>query len=455
MEKLSICIIDDKIPVEKFPEISINNTGMIDHNVIINYLKNKEKWQDDAILFDFIKSLEVDKEIYFLMSAFKMHSFYINYTDDFIFSPDIIVFDWDMPKQDIEPEEYLNMILERSYCIMAIYTGADNERSVTNLINSDEFIKFKHRLFLLDKNSEDSSKKLINEIKTRSKYFSFSHGKIFRKTVLDSINSVFNNIGTISFEQFIKVFGEEFREDGKKYYQISPIDFIEIMSDQIKAQLVLSKSIKPLSSQESNEDIQKEKQLWHFRMYHQPQDDIVRKGDIIWNAVKSKFYLIISSGCHLNDFWKKNIGFIVAVPLYKADDPSILEKLSKYIKKGALEKYSLSSLVNPQNVNITMLPAIDGNDDYALMIKEIESFEVPLPNNYNSKVPRSLKYSDMQDFNKRKKYRLNEPFLSALIELILRSITDIGVPDYSTSIQEILSGYIREIHKGKSNDETK
>jgi hypothetical protein len=185
-------------------------------------------------------------------------------------------------------------------------------------------------------------------------------------------------------------------------------------------------------------------------MLHKPQDDIVRKGDIVWHKTGNKYFLIISSDCHLNDFWKKNIGFIVAVPIYKANDPSLSDKLVKLLKKKALTDYKLSSVVNPQGVNLTMIPAMDNKDDYIVMLKEIETFEIDIPDNYDksSKLPFPLRYSQMINFEGQHRFRLNEPFLSALIERILRNIADIGVPDYSESIQNILTDYIKKLGSG-------
>ena len=56
----------------------------------------------------------------------------------------------------------------------------------------------------------------------------------------------------------------------------------------------------------------------------------------------------------------------------------------------------------------------------------------------------------MTDFDGTKRFRLNEPFLSALIESVLRNITDIGVPDYSKNIQSVLEGHIKNILTGDS-----
>ena len=446
MSKYSLCIIDDKIPVEEFlNRIKVNDTGIIDTSILLNYLEWAEEtpWSDTN-LYNLIKSLMEQIDLDLSISGFKTHSFYLNYIEECLFSPDIIVFDWDIGPSAVPSEESLKMILNKTYCLVAIYTGYDKQSEIDAIIQAETFKSFSPRIFMIDKSKDNSAEIVINNIKSHLEDFSIKYGRDFKYNINSAINTSFCEIGGLSFHQFIKLFGENYYDGGVKKYKISSLDFIDIMSDQIKAHLISSKTIESLIATEQPEDILIEKKLWHFRMFHEPQDDIVRKGDIVLNKKDNRYYLIISSDCHLNDFWKKNFGFLVAVPLYKANDILITKRLKKSLKSKTLNEFKLSSLVNPQNVSITIFPFMDKQDDYIVMLKEIKAFDIEGPpgNNENKY---TLNYNMMSDFDGEHRFRLNEPFLSALIERVLRSITDIGVTDYSNTIKNSLEKYITEL----------
>jgi hypothetical protein len=446
MSKYSLCIIDDKIPVEEFLDrIKVNDTGIIDTNVLLSYLEWAEEitWTDTN-LYNLIKSLIEQMDLELSISGFKTHSFFLNYIEECLYSPDIIIFDWDVGPSEVPPEESLKTILNKTYCLVAIYTGYDKQNEIDAIIQAEIFKSFSSRIFMIDKNKYNSAETVINNIKSHLEDFSIKYGRDFKHNINAAINASFCEIGGLSFHQFIKLFGVNYDDEGVKKYQISSLDFIDIMSDQIKAHLISSRTIESLIATEQPEDILAEKKLWHFRMFHEPQDDVVRKGDIVWNKNENRYYLVISSDCHLNDFWKKNLGLLVAVPLYKTNDILVTDKIRKSIKNATLVKFQLSSLVNPQGVNITILPFMDNKDDYIVMLKEIKTFDIKGPPGDNKYIY-PLKYSMMSDFKSEQRFRLNEPFLSALIERILRSITDIGVPDYSNMIKNSLEKNVTEL----------
>ena len=441
MDKFNVCIIDDMIPTSNYSDrIFVDDTSVLDKNILSNYLKwNEEIPWDDENLFDLIHRMMAQKDLISNIYGFKTHSFYLNYINENLFSPDIIIFDWDVGTTE-KSEESLNEILKKTYCIIAIYTGCDKKDEINELINGEYFISFKSRMFLIEK-GENSAEKVIEELKNRLNYFSFGYGRDFKYNINSAINTTFSTIGELSFEQFIKVFGL-FNENK---FQISSVDFIEIMNEQIKAHLLSSGSIETLTATEQTADNDKiERQLWHFRMFHKPQDDFVRKGDIVINKEDNKYYLIISSDCHLTDFWKKNVGFLVTVPLYEAKK-EITKKLMKIFKEKKLRSYRLTSLVNPQEISVTVFPFIE--KDYIVMLKEIKTFEINTPDGYdkNKKEKYPLKYDNMANFDGVNRFRLNEQFLNPLIERILRSITDIGVPDYSKNIKSYLEKNITEL----------
>ena len=444
MSKYNLCIIDDKIPVEKYrKKVEVDSTTIIDQNIFTNYIKyaDEDKWEDTNLYY-LIKDLNENKDFDMNICGFTSHSLYMKYINENLFSPDIIIFDWDIGVSDRSSDESLKEILEKTYCLIAIYSGCDLIDEIKTKIQEEPFKPFSYRLFIVDKSESNSSSEVIKKIKEHLNDFSYEYGKNFKHVLNTAINKTFCKIGGLSFNQFIKLFG--YHDKADKKYIIQSLDFIEIMFDQIKAHLMSSSSIKQLITEDDliSDDLIIEKQLWHYRMFHEPQDNIVRKGDIVRYKDEDRYYLIISSDCHLNDFWKKNLGFVVAIPIYKSNDPVIQSILKSYRKRGNLKDFRLSSLVNPpQGAGITILPYMDNQDDYIVLLKAVKTFEIN--NSFDEKEAKyQLKYDEISNFDGEHRYRLNEPFLSALIEFFLRNISDIGVPDYSKQIEEILKKHI-------------
>ena len=308
MDRYSICVIDDKLPIDQFSnKIQVSDTSLIDNTILSNYILwgQESSWSDTA-LFNLIKKFEEQVDLKLNITGFKTHSFYLNHIEEYVYSPDAIIFDWDVGTSENQ-EKALMEILSKTYCLITIYTGCDEIEEVCQIIQQEQFKLFESRLLIVDKGEINSADIVIDAIKKRINYFSFYYGKQFRHSINKAINTAFSNIGTLSFNQFIKVFGE--MDDSDNQYKISSIDFIEIMNDQIKAHLLTSETVETLTASEIEpDDILKEKKLWHFRMLHKPKDNIVRKGDIVKNKKEDKYYLIFSSDCHLWKFWSKNLG---------------------------------------------------------------------------------------------------------------------------------------------------
>jgi hypothetical protein len=454
MSKYNLCVIDDKIPVDQYiNKVEVDSTNLIDQNIFTNYLKfaDEEIWEDTNLYY-LIKSFKEQKVFDLNIYGFKSHSFYLNYINENLFSPDVIIFDCDIGISDKSSDESLMEILEKTYCLIAIFSGCDMINNIQIVINEERFKPFNYRLFIVDKNEQNSALNVINKIEKHLSEFSYEYGRDFKHVLITAINKTFCRIGKLSFNQLIKMFG--YLDEKENKYKISSFDFIEIMFEQIKAHLMSSRSVEQLTAEDDSlsDVLLNEKQLWHYRMFHEPLDNIVRKGDIVRHKNNDRYYLIISSDCHLNDFWKKNLGFIVAVPVYKADDPAIQKKLKNYRKNSNLNNFKLSSLVNPlPGAGITLLPHMDKENDYIILLKAVETFEVENPD-YNKEETYKLKYDEISYFDGEHRYRLNEPFLSALIELFLRSISDIGVPDYSKQIINTLENHIKVLGSGEKKN---
>ncbi len=131
--KQSLCIIDDYIPVEKYAEF-------MDANVLLNgnnfkHLLQKEDTWEDSDLLRFVKNIYVKENI--SLTGFTSHENFLSYNSNNLFVPDIIVFDWDIAGQTDDSKDHLKEILNSIHCFVAIFTTADTENLVSNIIGSE------------------------------------------------------------------------------------------------------------------------------------------------------------------------------------------------------------------------------------------------------------------------------------------------------------------------------
>lgn len=234
MGKFSLCVLDDKIPVERLGDI--NDTGYIDSNLISICLSklDAEEW-GDADLREFLYEIQGRGE--FTVSGFKSYIFFNNYRKENLFSPDIIVFDWDTG-DGFPPEENLLKLLKSTYCLVAVFTSADTEGEVTSELEKENFKEFKYRLSLIKKNEGNSVQQLKDTIEEKQKHFSFQYGNKLKLETERALSDVLSNIGRLSYEELISLFGVHIKSESKsKLYEL---DFIEIILDRIKAVLISS-----------------------------------------------------------------------------------------------------------------------------------------------------------------------------------------------------------------------
>ena len=305
MSKYSICILDDKLPVNQLNGWFEDNNLLSRNNFkILMELVDKKDWEETQ-LYQLIYSLYSKEDTYELF-GFISHSFFFNYIEDNIFSPDIIIFDWDVG-ETTDPKDNLLELLQKKYCLVAVYTGADTQEEIKQTIEGDAFDKFRDRLFLQIKGENDSVKKLEEEINNRKDIFSFKLNKTLKQNTLQGTDNILIKIGKLSFKQFVSLFGED--NNGQK--ELTKIDFIDIVLEKLKYELT-SLGMDDIELKTSNENIKDEnkiRELWHYRMYHKTNDGIIRKGDVI--KKEEKLFLVIASDCHLKEFWKKSLGFFI------------------------------------------------------------------------------------------------------------------------------------------------
>jgi len=443
MSKYSICILDDKLPVNQLNGWFEDNDLLSRNNFkILMELVDKKDWEETQ-LYQLIYSLYSKEDTYELF-GFISHSFFFNYIEDNFFSPDIIIFDWDVG-ETTDSKDNLLELLQKKYCLVAVYTGADTQEEIKQTIKGEAFDKYRDRLFLQIKGEDDSVKKLEEEINNRKDIFSFKLNKTLKQNTLQGIDKILINIGELSFNQFVSLFGEN--SNGQK--KLTQNDFIDIVLEKLKYELTSFglNGIELKTPNENIDDDNKIRELWHYRMYHKTNDDIIRKGDIL--KKEDSYYLILSSDCHLDQFWNKNLGYLLLIKLHRVDGANEEFKVRlNYRKNSNIDNYKLSSLVNPSSIDfLTILPSLVKNEetyfDYALNPKELSSIMIDLPEDKNSK--QKLLISHLDEFEKY--ISISEPFMSALFMFISQHFSGFGLPDFPENLQNSITENLKKLKK--------
>ena len=482
---MSLCILDNEIPLELLEPITnvkINDTKCIDENILNYCLNAKDKngnkieWKDEN-LRNFIA--EILNDGYFV-SAFKSHSFFFNHRAETLFSPDIIIFDWDVGGGE-DSVENLKLVLESTYSIVAIFTGTEETEIYRQLNN--EFKKYELRYFHIKK-EENSAKVLKDKIKSKIQ-FSYEKSNDLKIKTEHALSEVLSNLGQITFENFICLFGSLSNNER----ELANLEFYEIIADKLKSALIdrdsgemIEINGRELTNLELYEIIADElrnalinrdseevirvpngegigdsnviRSIWHYRLFQKPKDDVVRKGDIIKIESSNLHYFVLSSDCHMNEFWKKNLGHLSIIPIYPIDNEKMKEKLKKY-NGNILKDFSITSISNPRTIeSITVLPGVfQKTDDGTGMVsysdgivypKEITNIEIDMPVGTTSKS--KLRYDNTKIIGDNR-IRLTEPFLSPLVQYILKCVTDMGAPDYGKELQDIIKVQIKELNE--------
>ena len=437
--RFSICILDDKIPLSM-------TSDLIDHREMSNLVATA-KWKDTA-LKDLIKKLDSKKDKY-ILSGFTHCDSFINYIEEVIFSPEIIIFDWNYPGGS-DPEKALLKILKCQYSKVFIFTENDNKSAIDRVIAKNEYKKYK--INVITKGDSRGVEKLQKKINSALRTFSFSLGLELKQKMIKALDSILNVFGDLSFKEFVILFGEKVK--GKNTTKLSAFEFAEIISDKLKTKLINTVLVKKnywRKNRDSKVDQNHIREIWSFRLYHQPGDSIVRRGDIFeYSGVK---LMVISSDCHLSSFWSKNMGYLMVTPIYRIDNPKLNKDLKLFNEKN-LKQYSLSSLTNPKFIEcITILPGLEVEEiggiktyfDYVLNAKGTYSLEIKKPKSINAAVPLKYEYISKAKKSFKNRKRIAEPFLTPLIEWIIRSITGLGVPDYSECLRKDIENKVKQI----------
>lgn len=447
----SICVIDDKIPAEK--NETLTDIKRLNSSNLSLLMKNDGDWEE-APLLELIRSLL--KLESWTVDAFKHPEFYIKSLDDEFYRPDVIIYDWDFGGTGDSPETYLKNIIEKTFNLVSIYSGAEMIDEITKIVD-DKFSEHKSRIKIIDKTTADSYKEVINFAESMQKEnFSSKFGRELRKTTLNALESILVELGKIPLEQALKLLCSDEQEG------FNEEDLKELIKEKLQIDLGdINFSEVCAATTGITPDAEKEiaKKLWSYRLYYQPSDNKVRKGDIVVENSSTDYavlLLVISADCDLSRVWNKNLGQINVIKLYSLQDKKdYVKELGQLTRNNDdLKKITITSFVNPVKTmggDLLYMPfiQIDGTfNDYIAFPKEIHSVQIYMPEDIKliaekRKRDKPLLYSYWNDY--RRIATISEPFLTPTVAHILSSIAGYGTPDYPPLIKETLAKNFKEI----------
>lgn len=460
MIKRKVCIIDDSLPTSDYPEF-IDETHLLGHSIMKYLCHNHENWPEEPLR-------ELLLEVYkshsnWTVSGFLNPDFYFNHVSEELYSPEVIIFDWDYGTTSEATEIHLLKILKSTYSVVGIYTGADKKAEIELNLAQPEFQPYmENRIRLVEKEEEDSIRKILSEVNSRfDSNFSFKLGQELKFNAVKALDSILVDIGEMSFDEFVWTFGHV-TINNKRSITIN--EFIEILSEKFRNNLAnadWSKTVFECTDEPANVSDELVRKLWSYRLYHFPTDDLVRVGDIISKngGASEEKYLVISSDCHMNQLWKKNFGSLTLIPLYanSANSRTVKEKLITAKKSSSIRKAKASSITNLSEFDsLTLITSIPSkNDDgsvefidYVAFPRSIFSIDVPKPEMENHLVRvQALHYSHLKEFNGEERLCINEPFRSPLIQCCVNTVTGYGAPDYPSELQTSIRNRFNENFK--------
>jgi len=470
-----ICVIDDSIPVTG--NIEIDDTVCFNAS-ILKLLLDKNTWDEQPVK-DLIEEL-CTSEIWDI-SAFKHPNIYLKSLRNKNYKPDIIIFDWEYPIQTDVSKDLLK-ILQSSFSLVFVYTHVDRREEVSREISREEFREYRRRLTLIHKWDDNSLERLLKEAEEESENnFSFRFGKILRNSTSEAIENVLVELGKNHID-FVKAFlaETETKETDIKALLTEKIATSILENegvlkelaqedgmDKVKAQNLLSiikskfrDEIKSIDFNllcgeiDSTSDVKSLKELWSYRLYYHPSDDVVRTGDIIMNKDTDEYSLVVTPDCNLNRFWHKNLGYLNLIPLLEIDKHS--ENVKAHLDptrkaKDLIKDTRPSSISNKPNRypdGCFVLPFIKhekGLLHFITISTAITNIKITRPASVSGRENLSkcsLTYDHLRNYMRIAS--LSEPFLTPLIQNSLNSIFAAGGPDFPEAIKaEINAEFVR------------
>lgn len=374
-----------------------------------------------------------------------------------MFRADVIVFDWDYPTSQNAPtysESVLRQILDRTFCLVFIFSRADKEDEIRAVMAKPEFHDYKERLLYLDKDKDgvDQTNVLLQKAdELYANNFSFKFASVLRRQSVQCADQILSDMGRASLNDVknLIVVGH----GGKK-------DFVDFLAERFRTSIAgrnvygLVDEI-PEAAATPTIDAALAAAVWSYRLYFQQEtgDDLVRRGDIV--AIGDEVMLILSADCDLVRFWAKNLGIINAVALHQLDQTNTtLKEMLTICVKPDLLKPGISSLLGKIG-NLSegpfVLPFVPKNGvlkNYIAMPKDLVSRRVPTPTGWNelgkAKKDHPMKYSYWA--GAQRLCTISEPFLTPVVQHVFNTIGGNGVPDYPDHMKDILKKILEDFN---------
>ncbi|MCX6578753.1 MAG: hypothetical protein NT166_01050 [Candidatus Aminicenantes bacterium] len=487
----SICIIDDGIN-QVAAAHNIKKNSLLNSIVLHKLLSEEADWGKEIPLYELFTKLLNEKEgndYIWNVYAFTHPEFFLNSHEKELLRVEIIIFDWDF-SPTIDQEKKLLEILNKCYSYIYIYSGADKEIEIKKIIDNNVFKCFRKRLEYVDKLNlnKDSTSPTELMTKIRALYkenFSFKFGSQLRKTTVNALDRILIRLGELHIDDTLQLLGgngEQISDDlknmiGEKikgnlvcddelcaFLKNSGINreiseqLLDLISEKIRNNVISSalehtRSKFPVDNKTNIDKISQE--LWAYRLYYNPSDDIVRKGDIF--EQDNKFFIVVTADCDLARFWHKNYGYINLLPIHEIQNDN--EHLKKQItltreKKKLMDNAKFNSFsASPEYIKgmliLPFLKCSNGYKDFSLFPQELMNQKIELKEDGNPtpKKERSLKYAG--DFKFNRIATISEPFLTPLIQHIFSTISGYGTPDYPKVVSDLISKNFKKIFENE------
>lgn len=460
--RYSICVIDNDIPASGAAalEWKIRDSALLNASNL-QLLVDRAEWSDDVIR-GLISTLLTQTEDDGIAPKWEVHgltnpSFYVNAIDDGVFRSDVIVFDWEYPgaqnATETNAESILREILERTFCLIFIFSKADKKDEIDGVLAKPEFQAFKERLAYLDKAIEgaDQTKVLLQRAdEMYAQNFSFKFAGTLRRRSVQCADQMLTDMGKASLNDVKNLVAVG--HGGKK-------DFVDFLAERFRTSIAgptvyeLVDEI-PEAAAASGIDEAMVAKVWSYRLYFQQEtgDDLVRRGDIV--AVGNEVLLILSADCDLVRFWAKNLGIINAVALHELDQTNTtLKELLTVCVKPDLGK-AIGSLLGKvgESEGPFVLPFVprDGAFKHFVAIpKDLVSRRIATPQGWDQldkkkRKAHSMKYAYW--VGARRLCTVSEPFLTPVVQHVFNTVGGYGVPDYPDHMNEILKKILADFN---------
>ena len=459
--RYSVCVIDNDIPASGAAALEWNMRDSALLNASnLQLLVDRADWSDDVIK-GLISTLLTQTEDDGITAKWEVHgltnpSFYLNAINDGVFRSDVIVFDWEYPgaqnATETNSESILREILERTFCLIFIFSKADKKDEIDGVLAKPEFQAFKERLAYLDKaiNGVDQTNILLQKAdEMYAQNFSFKFAGTLRRRSVQCADQMLSDMGKASLNDVKNLVAVG--HGGKK-------DFVDFLAERFRTSIAgptvyeLVDEIPEAAA--GGVDTAMVSKVWSYRLYFQQEtgDDLVRRGDIV--AVGNEILLVLSADCDLVRFWAKNLGIINAVALHELDqtNTTLKDLLTVCVKPDPSK--AIGSLLGTvgESEGPFVLPFVprDGAFKHFVAIpKDLVSRRIATPQGWDQldkkkRKAHSMKYAYW--VGARRLCTVSEPFLTPVIQHVFNTVGGYGVPDYPDHMKEILKKVLTDFN---------